>query len=227
MENIFEERIEIWRQKRCGKITSSELNHFIQKGKGSDWNAKTIAYLYKIKYQRRTGEQREEVQARNFEWGHSCEPLAIMQLRENTMNKIVSCSNDFDEILFNEPFKGFGDSPDYNVYDLNDKLIAVGEIKAPVDEAKIEEILEIESIKDTDYYGQCLGHLIGEPKAPIVQLVFFDGITNTIIKGFEITRDECKEDLIYLEKKIKVASDYIDKCLIENCKIEDIVKTKL
>ena len=227
MENIFEERIEIWRQKRCGKITSSELNHFMQKGKGSEWNSKTIAYLYKVKYQRRTGEQREEIQARNFEWGHSCEPLAIMQLRENTMNQIVSCSNDFDEIVFNEPFKGFGDSPDFYELDTNDNIITVGEIKSPVDEAKIEQIIEIESIKDTDYYGQCLGHLIGEPKAPIVQLIFFDGITNTIIKGFEITRDECKNDLEYLEKKIKSASDYIDKCLLENCKIEDIVKIKL
>ena len=143
MENIFEERIEKWREKRCGKITSSELNHFMQKGKTTevkneigekikitnDWNAKTISYLYKVKYQRRTKSQREETQARNFEWGHSCEPLAIMQLRENTMNQIVSCSNDFDEIVFNEPFEGFGDSPDFYELDANDNIIAVGEIK--------------------------------------------------------------------------------------------------
>lgn len=227
MNNIFDERIEAWREKRLGKITSSELNHFILKGKGSEWNAKTIAYLYKVKYQRRTGCQREEKSNSNFEWGHSCEPLAIEILRENYINEVVNCANDFDEIVFNVPFNGFGDSPDYYILEENSQVEIVGEIKAPVDEAKMEQILEIESIKDTEYYGQCLGHLIGKPEAKKCQLVFYDGISYKILKAFEITRDECKQDIDYLTKKIKSASDYIDKCIAVNCKLSDIVNIKI
>ena len=40
------------------------------------------------------------------------------------MNEIKSCTTDFKDIVFNEPFEGFGDSPDFYVYGFDGKVIS-------------------------------------------------------------------------------------------------------
>ena len=80
------------------------------------------------------------------------------------MNEIKSCTTDFKDIVFNEPFEGFGDSPDFYVYGFDGKVIALGEIKCPMSQGKIESLQFGNTIDEKDeYYWQFLGHFLGRP----------------------------------------------------------------
>ncbi|MHC8418198.1 hypothetical protein SD317_22960, partial [Bacteroides hominis] len=78
--------------------------------------------------------------------------------------EIKSCTTDFEDIVFNEPFEGFGDSPDAYVYGFNGKVSALVEIKCPMSQGKIESLQLLQEINDKDeYYWQFLGHFLGRP----------------------------------------------------------------
>ena len=65
-----EEKEFIWKEKRRGKITASTLPDLMTKGRGELFGQKSLAALYPIRYERRTGTTRESTNNKNFDWGH-------------------------------------------------------------------------------------------------------------------------------------------------------------
>lgn len=212
-------RREVWLKKRIGKITSSELDKFMGKGKKGEFSDPCIKYLYKIKHQRRTGKAPEEKTCFNFEWGHANECLAINWLREILSKDVRDCNADYEDIVFHEPFPGFGDSPDAEIYSEPWKIEGVVEIKSPADESVLEELWECKSIRDTNYFAQILGHFIGNPQVSYAILVIWDGYETTG-KILKIERSECEQEIEYLTEKIKKASELIDACLLSDAKLK-------
>ena len=105
-----------WKERRRGKITASTLPDLMKAGKGCPFGKAALDAMYLVRYERRTGTIRENGSAKAFDWGHENEPLAVEWVRSQLMNDIKSCTTDFSDIIFNEPFEGFGDSPDFYVY---------------------------------------------------------------------------------------------------------------
>ncbi|MHC8440534.1 PDDEXK family nuclease, partial [Bacteroides hominis] len=101
-----------WKEKRRGLITASVLPDLMKAGKGTPFGKAALDVMFAVRYERRTGVTRENGTAKAFDWGHENEPLAVEWLRTQLLNEIKSCTTDFEDIVFNEPFEGFGDSPD-------------------------------------------------------------------------------------------------------------------
>lgn len=204
-----------WRQKRCGKITSSVLPDLMTSGRGKDelFGAKALAVMYATRYERRTGTIRENPNAKALEWGKENEPLAIEWLRQQLpFSDVKSCSLDFDDIVFNEPFDGFGDSPDAYVY-TNDELTANVEIKCPISQAKIEELQFLRAIDEkTEYYYQFLGHFIGKPEVDTLYYVIFDAYQNEG-RILELHRADHEANIQKLTERIKLANEIINASL--------------
>jgi len=215
---------EIWLKKRVGKITASNCPNLMTKGKGCEFGLTALKEMYTVKYERRTGLSRESFNNSNFDWGHENEPNAIDWLREQMMNQVLSCSNDFNDIVFQEPFVGFGDSPDGFIYDFEQNIEGVLEVKCPVDVAKIEQLFEsLEITPKNDYYWQFIAHLIGTPDAKYVMYLVYDGYSNTGIFT-KLNRCDCLDDIQLLTDRIKLANYYIDESLRLNISLSDIVK---
>lgn len=159
-----------WKQKRIGKITSSNLDSLMNLKKNGKMSEKGINYLLEIIHQRQTGCDSEEISAKAFDWGHSHEEEAL-EYYNRIMNKdAVSGTSGFDEIVFREPLDGFGDSPDGVTKDGK----GVIEIKCPINGANHLKMFGVEEYHDgLDYFWQCIGHMI-DPKVEWVDLVFFD-----------------------------------------------------
>lgn len=135
MKSSEQKEIE-WKEKRRGKITASTLPDLMKAGKGCPFGKAALDAMYLVRYERRTGTMRENGSNKAFDWGHENEPLAVEWVRSQLMNEIKSCTTDFKDIVFNEPFEGFGDSPDFYVYGFDGKVIALGEIKCPMSQGK-------------------------------------------------------------------------------------------
>lgn len=170
-----------WKEKRRGLITASVLPDLMKAGKGTPFGKAAIDAMFAIRYERRTGLIRENGSAKAFEWGHDNEPLAVEWLRNQLMNTIESCSTDFEDIVFNEPFEGFGDSPDAYVYDATEcNVSALVEVKCPISQGKIESLQLLKEIDEKDeYYYQFIGHFLGQPDVNLLYYVIYDGYTNT------------------------------------------------
>lgn len=227
--SIGDEREARWKIKRDGKITSSPLPLLMKAGRGKDkaWGDTAITYLYKVKNSRRTGKEAHETFSRNFDWGHEQEPNAVNWLRkEYPEYTFKSCSDDFEEIIFKEPFPGFGDSPDFYVYK-DDILIGVGEIKCPVDEGKIEKELDEKGIHDKqEYFWQDMGHLLGTPEAIELWHVTYDGYNDSghVLKAGR----ECFADhLIRLEARIKEGDGAIEMAIRGDIVLSNINSTDI
>lgn len=202
-----------WKLKRCGKITASVLPDLMTSGRAKDdlFGAKALAVMYITRYERRTKTLREQQSNKNFDWGHDNEPLAVEWVREQLpFSTIRSCTTDFPEIVFNEPFEGFGDSPDFYVYGLDGKITAIGEIKCPVGQAKIEELRFLHSIDEkTEYYWQFLGHFIGKPDVGTLYYVIYDGYQNDG-RIIEMHRADHAANIAKLTERIKLADTIIE-----------------
>jgi hypothetical protein len=219
-EIVETDRETVWKAKRAKcYITSSVLPKIMTKGrgKGVEWGDTAKEILYGATYQQRTGLQLENKDFWQFKWGNENEPRAIDWLKRNCSGIVKSCSEDFDEIIFNTPFNKFGDSPDFY---LGEKII--GEIKCPVDQIKIEKYREIDSIHDkTENYWQFLGHFIGSPERDELWWVIYDGYADEghIVKMY---RKDHIANIERLTARIKDGIYVVDKCLNDGEKIGNV-----
>lgn len=213
----FEQRYEQWKDRRRGKITSSVLPALMQSGRGEEFGKQAIREMMFVKYERRTGTVRENVSARSMDWGSNHEAAALQWLKDQFLNEIKSCADDFEHIVFNEPFYGFGDSPDFYLYDIGGGEIieAVGEVKCPTDQAKIEELLDLVEITEKqEYYWQFIGHFIGVPQAKKLLFVIYDGYVNDG-KIIEMHRKDHEKNIDRAITRIMRANRIIDERLIQ------------
>jgi hypothetical protein len=209
---------ERWLKKRTAKITSSTLPNLMKGGraKGQEWGETAKDVLYGVKYERRTGLMRETKDfIKNFIFGKEHEPAAFEWLKLNGYPDIKN-SDDFDDIIFHEPFEGFGDSPDFK----GEKL--VGEIKCNVSQEKYEKLLDEKVIHDkSEYYWQLLGHFIGMPEAETLVYCMYDAYNNEghVIK---MQRKDHLANIEKLEQRIKDANRVVDAALRGETKISQI-----
>lgn len=212
MNDVIEKEYK-WQLKRCGKLTASTLPDLMTSGRAKDdlFGAKALAVMYITRYERRTKTLREQQSNKNFDWGHDNEPLAVEWVRDQLpFSTIKSCTTDFDEIVFNEPFEGFGDSPDFYVYDTKGKVTAIGEIKCPISQAKIEELQFLKVIDEkTEYYWQFLGHFVGRPDVDTLYYVIYDGYQNDG-RIIEMKRSDHAENIQKLVGRIRLAHEVIN-----------------
>ena len=179
--------------------------------------------MYAVRYERRTGTMRENGSNKAFDWGHENEPLAVEWVRSQLMNEIKSCTTDFKDIVFNEPFEGFGDSPDFYVYGFDGKVIALGEIKCPMSQGKIESLQFGNTIDEKDeYYWQFLGHFLGRPDVDKLYYVIYDGYTNEG-RILEMNRADHADNIKKLYDRIRLASEMIDESIRSGLDLLDCV----
>lgn len=199
-----------WREKRHGKITSSTLPDLMKTGKGTPYGKAFFDALYIVRYERRTGVTRDNGTCKAFDWGHENEPLAVEWVRSQLMDEVKSCTTDYEDIVFNEPFAGFGDSPDFYVLNSIGEVKALGEIKCPMNQSKIESLQFFKEITDKDeYYWQFLGHFVGMPTVNTLYYVIYDGYTNTgrIIAMY---REEHTDNIQKLTDRIKFSDELVE-----------------
>lgn len=204
------DRTEKWLHQRVGRITSSLLPKLAKKGKGVEFGETAITEMYSIRYERRTAIARNKKSNYNFDWGHENEPNAFAWLKLQLMDEVKSCNEDFEDIVFQRPFDGFGDSPDGFIYDFDGRIKAVVEVKCPVDVAKIEELfMRTEPINEKDeYYWQLIGHFIGTPEAEEVLYLVYDGYADDG-KIFILKREDHLANIEYCEKRIRAINEII------------------
>ena len=223
---MSDEKEFLWREERRGKITSSILPDLNTKGRGGDmFGLKALTALYAIRYERRTGITRESLSNRNFDWGHEMEYSAIEWIRTQLLGEVRSCSEDFDKIVFNKPFDGFGDSPDFYVYAHDGVTVeAIGEIKCPISQGKIEELQFLNIIDSrNEYYEQFLGHFIGRPDVDTLYYVIYDGYADTG-KIIEMNRKDFLTDIEQMTAKIILANDLINRSIELDLDFKDLIK---
>lgn len=166
-------REERWKQKRIGKITASKLPDLMKAGRKKEvlWGDTAINVLLAVAHERRTGVERSSIKGvKAIEWGKQYEAEALEFYRKKTGTIMRSASSDFDEILFFEPFDGFGDSPD----GVTDDFVGRAEIKCPENGAVHYEYTTIKSIAEgDDYYEQILGHML-DPRAEWCDFISYD-----------------------------------------------------
>lgn len=199
-----------WREKRHGKITSSTLPDLMKVGKGTPYGKAFFDALYIVRYERRTGVTRDNGACKAFDWGHENEPLAVEWVRSQLMDEVKSCTTDYEDIVFNEPFAGFGDSPDFYVYGSDGEIKALGEIKCPMSQGKIEALQFFKEITEKDeYYWQFLGHFVGMPTVDTLYYVIYDGYTNAgrIIAMY---REEHTDNIQKLTDRIKFSDELVE-----------------
>lgn len=222
MKSIEQKEIE-WKEKRQGKITASTLPDLMKAGKGCLFGKTALDAMYLVRYERRNKTIRENGSNKAFDWGHENEPLAVEWVRTQLMNEIKSCTTDFEDIVFNEPFEGFGDSPDFYVYGRDKKVIALGEIKCPMSQGKIESLQFTSSIDEKDeHYWQFLGHFLGRPDVDKLYYVIYDGYMNDG-RILEMNRADHVENIQKLYDRIRLASEMIDESIRSGLDLLDCI----
>ena len=247
------ERERTWKLKRCGVPTSSALERLFSGGKenleGDELLAAKLAkstrktkdvefgevaksYIRELIREKKRNKPTFHRDNFNFDWGHKQEPMAIAWLRQNTMLDVMSCTEDFSEIVFNVCACGLGDSPDFYVGE------DVGEIKCPVTEAKFEAMLEMDKWQIAEEYSvlQLAGHFIGKPDAKKLYLLIYDGqndddemdVLSPLApeRGIlvEFTREELEDKILKIEVKVGFIVYFMEKCLKGECKVNDVNK---
>lgn len=205
------EKEERWKLKRMKKITSSTCPKLMTSTKKdpNNWDKTAKAVLYGVAYERRTGVMRKNKTLRQFDWGHTHEPNAVVWYRKFIDEDLLHASVDFDEILLMEPFEGFGDSPDGIIME-EGRIIRVIEIKCRESEAVLESEFAINAISDDhgDFW-QFIAHFVGNPEARFVDVVTYDGNLepDNIQAGHVVVmkREDYQSYIDRLEKRIKDA----------------------
>lgn len=169
----MDKKEKIWRQKRLGKITASELDQIISaSGKIIDGN---IAYVRKKRFERVHGFCYPNF-GRALEIGKEMEKYACAWYRANyPMSTILYCQEDFDEIPFwSVDWANFGASPDAFSPDESrvvefKTLVGVANIEFFADERtayedKLKAVLK-------DHGAQIAGQFLSNPKVQEITLV--------------------------------------------------------
>lgn len=232
------ERIDAWKMRRCGLITSSGLKDLMTEGtKGDKFGKKAINYLLEKKRERRTGIPCFNAGCYNFTFGHENEPRAVEWLRANTDLTVRSCTDDFEDIIFDihPSLPMFGDSPDLFINDTD-----LGEIKCPASQYHFEMFIEMtaeEARKEYEY--QLCGHFMTHPLAERLYLIIYDGVHDeddfdyrsytdaSRGKVFTYSRDQFEDMFEKIENRIKVAWNFLEiseKQGIPLSKINDYLK---
>lgn len=207
------ERENRWKQKRIGKITSSNLDKLMNLAKDGRIKTKAgIDYLLEIQHQKDTGCDSEEVFAKAMQWGKALEEEALFYYNKITGNNVISGTHGFDEVLFvDNVIEGFGDSPDGVTADRK----GVVEIKCPYNGANHLRNCALQSYHDgCDYFWQCLGHMI-DPQVEWCDFVSYDpryedGHQDKI-KIIRINRSDVQSRIDILTEKIKFWIECINK----------------
>ena len=199
------ERESRWKQKRIGKITSSNLDKLMNLTKDGRIKTKAgIDYLLEIQHQKDTGCDSEETFAKAMQWGKALEEEALYYYNKITGNSVISGTHGFDEVLFvDNIIKGFGDSPDGVTVDRK----GVVEIKCPYNGSNHLRNCALQSYHDgCDYFWQCMGHMI-DPQVEWCDFVSYDpryedGHQDKI-KIIRINRSDVQSRIDILTEKIK------------------------
>ena len=199
------ERESRWKQKRIGKITSSNLDKLMNLTKDGRIKTKAgIDYLLEIQHQKDTGCDSENVYAKAMQWGKALEEEALFYYNQMTGNNVISGTHGFDEVLFvDNTIEGFGDSPDGVTTDRR----GVVEIKCPYNGANHLRNCALQSYHDgCDYFWQCMGHMI-DPQVEWCDFVSYDpryedGHPDKI-KIIRINRSDVQSRIDILTEKIK------------------------
>ena len=194
-----------WKEKRIGKITSSNLDRLMNLTKDGRIKTKAgIDYLLEIQHQKDTGCDSEEVYAKAMQWGKALEEEALFYYNKVTGNNVISGTHGFDEVLFvDNIIEGFGDSPDGVTADRN----GVVEIKCPYNGSNHLRNCALQSYHDgCDYFWQCMGHMI-DPQVEWCDFVSYDpryedGHPDKI-KIIRINRSDVQPRIDVLTEKIK------------------------
>lgn len=202
-----------WKQKRIGKITSSNLDKLMNLNKDGRIKTKAgIDYLLEIQHQKDTGCDSEEVFAKAMQWGKALEEEALFYYNKMTGNNVISGTHGFDEVLFvDNVIKGFGDSPDGVTADRK----GVVEIKCPYNGSNHLRNCALQSYHDgCDYFWQCMGHMI-DPQVEWCDFVSYDpryedGHQDKI-KIIRINRADVQSRIDILTEKIKFWIECINK----------------
>lgn len=214
------EREERWKQRRIGKMTSSNFDNLMKVKKNGRMALKSgIDYLIEIVHQRETGVDSEYVSNANFRWGHDHEEEAHLYYKKVTGIPMFSGTNDFKDILFvDDILKGVGDSPDGRTADGK----GTAEYKCPINGANHLRNMVLTSFNDTNaYFWQVMGHML-DPKVEWCDFVSFDprypdGHPNKI-KILRTYRKDVLEPIARLTQRLKYFND-----LIEEGEIEEIL----
>lgn len=225
-----EHRINRWLAKRAVRLTSSNNSKLNSKGKGKDvnWGEQAKNVLYELRYGIRTGLVPEQKDFWQMRHGKENEPVAVEYLRANKhlieellgseVVTIEHCSEDYEDIEFLTPFEGFGDSPDIKIV-LADGRIWRGEIKCPVNAAKVEALREEKQYHDKlEYFDQMIGHLIGDPEAEGCLFVNYDAFANEV-QLLPLYRKDVQQKIEAQIERIKQAYHYVSN---PNNKISEI-----
>ena len=207
------ERESRWKQKRIGKITSSNLDKLMNLTKDGRIKTKAgIDYLLEIQHQKDTGCDSEEVYAKAMQWGKALEEEALFYYNKMTGNNVISGTHGSDEILFvDNIIEGFGDSPDGVTADRK----GVVEIKCPYNGSNHLRNCALQSYHDgCDYFWQCMGHMI-DPQVEWCDFVSYDpryedGHPDKI-KIIRINREDVQSRIDILTEKIKFWIECINK----------------
>jgi len=202
-----------WKQKRIGKITSSNLDKLMNLTKDGRIKTKTgIDYLLEIQHQKDTGCDSEEVFAKAMQWGKTLEEEALYYYNKTTGNNVISGTHGSGEILFvDNIIEGFGDSPDGVTADRK----GVVEIKCPYNGSNHLRNCALQSYHDgCDYFWQCMGHMI-DPQVEWCDFVSYDpryedGNPDKI-KIIRINRSDVQSRIDILTEKIKFWIECINK----------------
>lgn len=250
----MEDREKIWKAKRIEKLTSSCLRLINTGGRGKSgpkYGDSACSYLYEVMYERVTGDEAGSLDNANFRIGKENEPYAVQWLRDNLeglelslpaeyalgLITIEHCSEDLEEIVFDEPFPGvkFGDSPDIKLRQADGTCIAVGEIKCLVSKGKFQKY-KMSSSSDLidEYKEQMCGHLMANPGVDKLLYLVYDAV----IEGFDTSRDISDPSrgivIIYdrsdfgdlideLEYKIRECDFAVDEAIRLGVKIESVL----
>ena len=235
----MEDRELRWKMRRCGKVTGSGLKELMTKGKkGASWGDTSINYLYKKKYELRTGKPIRSETNKNFKFGHEHEPMAIEWLRANTMYDIKHCSSvvDFpDDIYFVDNIIGdLGDSPDALID--ND---AIGECKCLVSQAKFEAMRTMTKADVVgEYYEQFGDHLLSHPdRTKLIYWVYDAQVDEDELDNidplhpsrgiiFEYSRDEFEGLMEEIKERVKIGMSAVRESLRSGEKLEVILNGK-
>lgn len=184
-----------WHELRLGKITASNFNKVLAKGRGNAPSKTRQSYMLEVVAEILTGQKEDSFTNKYMEWGKQCEPQA------RAMYEFES-GNEVEEVAFIEHSDFIGVSPDGLIGD--NGLI---EIKCPKTTTQIERCL----IGDfpSDYKAQVQGQLwVSEREW--CDFVSFDPRINGDSSYFKI---RVERDEKYIENLANEAAKFINEML--------------